>query len=130
MSEYGHVDVVFSPQTGGYSYVCELSEMGRTFSAVVTSSTVTCNVSAVSISQAERESPVRLVWRNGPMNFTIESSTVTDQRGLFRGSPTDFVGFMYILYCSQLHMSAPSICVVGVRLHIFTLLGASHSYSN
>ena len=83
MSECGHVDVVFSPQTGGYSYVCELSEMGRTFSAVVTSSTATCNVSAVSISQAERESPVRLVWRNGPMNFTIESSTVTDQRGLY-----------------------------------------------
>ena len=83
MSECGHVDVMFSPQTGGYSYVCELSEMGRTFSAVVTSSTVTCNVSAVSISPAERESPVRLVWRNGPMNFTIESSTVTDQRGLF-----------------------------------------------
>ena len=62
--------------------MCELSEMGRTFSAVVTSSTVTCNVSAVSISQAERESPVRLVWRNGPMNFTIESSTGADQRGL------------------------------------------------
>ena len=97
MSECGHVDVVFSPQTGGYSYVCELSEMGRTFSAVVTSSTATCNVSAVSISQAERESPVRLVWRNGPMNFTIESSTGTDQRGLFCGSPTDFIGFMHLL---------------------------------
>ena len=82
MSECGHVNVVFSPQTGGYSYVCELSEMGRTFSAVVTSSTVTCTVSAVSISQAERETPVRLVWRNGPMNFTIESSTGADQRGV------------------------------------------------
>jgi plexin A len=73
--------------TGGYSYVCELSEMGRTFSAVVTSSTVTCNVSAVSISQAERESPVRLVWRNGPMNFTIESSTGADQRVVLYSCP-------------------------------------------
>ena len=123
MSECGHVDVVFSPQTGGYSYVCELSEMGRTFSAVVTSSTVTCNVSAVSISQAERESAVRLVWRNGPMNFTIESSTVTDQRGWFRGSPTDFVGFMYILYCSQLHtyVCPISLCSRCATTHLYTV---------
>ena len=87
MSVHGYVDVVFSPQTGGYSYVCELSEMGRTFSAVVTSSTVTCTVSAVSISQAERESPVRLLWRNGLMNFTIESSIGADQRGLLASIP-------------------------------------------
>ena len=125
ISECGHVDVVFSPQIGEYSYVCELSEMGRTFSAVVTSSTVTCNVSVVSISQAERESPVRLVWRNGPMNFTIESSTGINQRGLFSGSPTDFIGFMHILYSSQLRMPTPSVYVVGVQLHILTLLGAS-----
>ena len=85
MSVHGYVNVVFSPQTGGYSYVCELSETGRTFSAVVTSSTVTCNVSAVSISQAERESPVRLLWMKNnasdSTNFIIESSTGNDQKG-------------------------------------------------
>ena len=81
MSECGHVDVMFSPQFGGFFYECELSEMGRTFSAVVTSSTVTCNVSAVSISQAERESPVRLLLSTRSTKFTLESSTGTDQRG-------------------------------------------------
>ena len=67
--------------------MCELSEMGRTFSAVVTSSTVTCTVSAVSISQAERESPVRLLWGKSNVsdstNFSmIESSTGNDQKGM------------------------------------------------
>ena len=70
----------------GYSYQCELSDIGRTFPAVVyNSSTPICNIdSAVSIPQAQTESPLRLLWSNNNtmMNFPIESSSGTDQRGL------------------------------------------------
>ena len=80
--------------------MCELSEMGRTFSAVVTSSTVTCTVSAVPISQAERESPVRLLLSTRSTKFTIESSTGTDQRGLLA-----FYHWFVQMKCSVLYNS-------------------------
>ena len=118
-------------QPVGYSYQCELSDVGRTFSAVVhNSSTLICNIdNAVSIPQAHTESPLRLLWSNNStmMNIPIETSSGTDQRGLLCECTLQCLLFVCCLHVLISMCMDSSHVSLGVLTCMYCMWSSSHS---